>query len=227
MTLTLVAAYPLYANAANSNILTTPSFTPANGDILVAKLATWDTNTPITTTNTGSQTFNPVKVVAPGGFNQFCALYAATVSGSPGSMTVSTTAPINNSYHSMVLEQWAGGVLAATPAVNVTQTGSGVPSSSITTTAPNSIVTSVSGDANSKPPSGRLYLGSATEDGLQDGSTGSNSVSYFYYQSAASAGAQTVGMSAPLLQQWVLAAMEIKELAAAPPASFQGWGVPI
>jgi hypothetical protein len=228
MALLLVASYPVYANAQNAAILTTPSFTPSNGDILIVKLATWDTATTMGVTNTGSQTFNLIKNAAPGGFSQWCAIYAATVSGSPGSMTVSSTAPTATSYHSMVVERWSGGQLATTPATNATITGaSSPPNVTVTTTAANSVVTWASGDVNSSSPATRAYLSSATEDGLQDGSGGANGVTYFAYQTAATAGAQTVGMSAPTNQHWNIAAMEIQAASAPGPTPFQGWGVPM
>lgn len=216
MALALVASYPVYNLASTATTLTTASFTPTAGQVLVVKLMTWGTGPTMGAPTGGSQTYASVVTGNPGGFNVWVAIYSAVISGSPGSMTVSST-PSAACYHSMVVEQWSGAQLAATPA-SATTSGSGAPSATLTTTAPGSVVTWVSGDENSVSPATRAYLSSATEDGLMDGSTGSNSVAYFAYQSAGAAGAQTMGMSAPAGQAWTIAGMEVQAAAAALPA---------
>lgn len=212
MSPTLIASYAVYSNAQNSTTLTTPSFTPANGEVLVVKLATWSTTVSMSAPTGGAQTYDPAIVAAPGGFTPWAGIYVATVSGSPGSMTVSST-PSASSWHSMVVERWGTATIDATPAVNGTVSGVGAPSVTLTTTADNSVISTVSGDAQSNDPTGHAYLSSATEDGFSDGHVGSNGVTYFYYQQCGVAGAQTVGMSTPGGQKWALAAVEIKNAA--------------
>lgn len=209
MSPTLIASYAVYANAQNTNTLTTPSFTPANGEVLIVKLATWSTTTSMSAPTGGGQTYQSAVIAAPGGFNPWAGIYFATVSGSPGSMTVSST-PSASSWHSMVVERWGTATMDATPAVNSTISGVGAPSVTVTTTADNSVISTVSGDAQSNDPTGHAYLSAATEDGFSDGHVGSNGVTYYYYQSCGAAGAQTVGMSTPTGQKWALAAVEIK-----------------
>jgi hypothetical protein len=207
---TLVASYAVYANAQNANTLTTPSFSPANGEILIIKLATWSTTTSMSAPTGGGQTYQSAIIAAPGGFTPWEAIYFVNgVSGSPGSMTISST-PSASSWHGMVVERWSGATMDATPAVNGTINGTGAPSVTLTTTAANSVISTVSGDAQSNDPTGHAYLSSATEDGLQDGHVGSNGVTYYYWQNCGAAGSQTVGMSAPGGQKWALAAIEIK-----------------
>jgi hypothetical protein len=209
----LIASYQVLSGGANSNTLTTPSFTPANGEVIVVKMATWDTTVTMTPSG-GGQTYTARKTAAPGGFACWCAVHTATVSGSPGAMTVSATVTAS-SYHSMVVERWSNAALAATPASNVTINGSAggsgvtTPTSDLTTTAPNSIVSWVSADVNAINPATRAYRLSATEDGIYDGSGGSNSVQYHAYASVASAGTVVIGMTAPTGQNWVLAGIEI------------------
>jgi hypothetical protein len=70
-------------------------------------------------------------------------------------------------------------------------------------------------DWNAVDGASRAYSSSATEEGydFQSGVyTG-----YWAYQSAASAGAQTVGLTAPTGQAWAIAGIEIQDTAAAAP----------
>jgi hypothetical protein len=110
----------------------------------------------------------------------------------------------------MTVERWSSALLATTPATNSTITGNNTqPSATITTTANNSILTWVSTDDSSTDPATRAYLSSATEDGLADGHTSVSSVQYYAYQTAATAGSQTIGMSAPASQKWVMVGIEV------------------
>lgn len=206
---TLIASYPVYVLSQSAADIVSPSFTPSNGEIVVVKLSTWDTSSAMGTPSGGAQTYAPDQVSAPGGFNQWAGVFTMKVTGSPGAMTISST-PASSSVHSMVVERWGNAQLAASPATCSPINGSGTPSSTVTTTAPNSVVSWVSGDAQSRDPATRVYLSSATEDGLQDGHASFNGVAYFAWQAAATAGAQTVGLSSPGSQAWVVAGIEIQ-----------------
>ena len=213
---TLTASYFVQsATFGDTTTLSTPSFTPVNGEVIVVKVATWDSGTPSGAPSGGSLTYTQQVVGAPGGFNGYCAIYTAVVSGSPGSMTVTAAAPGSSCYHSMTVERWSGAQLATTPATNTPISGSGTPSATITSTADNSILTWVNVDENSRDPASRAYLSSATEDGLADGHAGTSSVHYYAYQTAATAGSQTIGMSAPLSQAWTMVGIEVLAAAAA------------
>lgn len=219
---TLTASYFAQSpTSGDSSTLSTATFTPATGEVIVVKAATWDTGTASGTPTGGGLTFTQRATGAPGGFAGYCTIFTAVVSGSPGSMSVTLSAPAGSCYHSMVVERWANAQLATTPAASSPISGgSGTPTATITTTADNSIVTWVNVDENSRDPSSRAYLSSATEDGLADGHSSVSSVHYYAYQTAATTGSQTIGMSAPLNQNWVMVGIEV--LAAAATASDTG-----
>jgi len=219
---TLVTSYFAQSvNTGDTSTLSTPSFTPNNGEVIVVKAATWDTGTPSGTPSGGGLTYTQQSVAAPGGFAGYCTIFTAVVSGSPGSMSVTLSAPGNSCYHSMTVERWSGAKVAPSPATNATIHGSGSPPSvTITTTAANSIITWANVDENSSDPAGRTYLSGATEDGLADGHVGVSSVHYYAYQTAASAGSQTVGMSTPANQNWTITGIEILAAASSPPGAF-------
>lgn len=207
----LTASYFVQQAPQGTAALTTPSFTPSNGEVLVVKLATWDTGVSLGTPTGGSQTYTSRIIVAPGGFRPWVGIYSAVVAGSPGAMTVSST-PSASCECSMVVERWSTASLAGTPATNsggTTNGGGSTPASTLTTTAADSILTWVSGDAQSVDPATRAYLGSATEDGLRDRHALSDGVDYHAYQSVAVAGSTSFGFSAPTGQTWCLAGMEV------------------
>jgi hypothetical protein len=219
---TLAASY--FAESAHfgdTTTLSTPSFTPANGEVIVVKAATWDSGTPSGTPSGGGLVYTQRATAAPGGFNGYATIFTTVVSGSPGSMSVTLSAPGSSANHSMVVERWTTAQLAGSPATSAPINGfGGPPSASITTTGANSIITWVAVDVGSADPTSRAYLSSATEDGLSDGHVGSNSVHYYAYQTAAVAGSQTLGMSAPS-QTWVMAGIEVKAAAVvASPSAF-------
>lgn len=207
--------------SGDSATLATPSFTPGAGEIIVVKAQTWDKGTPSGTPSGGSLTYTRQVTIAPGVFATYGTIFTATVGGSPGSTTITLSAPAGASYHSMVVERWSGAQLAATPATaSANYSSASAPSSTITTAANNSVVSWLNGDAQSVAPTGSgTYLSSATNDGLANGASASNSVQYYAWQSAATAGSQTFGMSAPTGQKWAMAAIEIQDSggAATPP----------
>jgi len=198
--------------AGDTSTLSTPSFTPSAGEVIVVKAATWDTSVTSGTPSGGSQTYTRYATGPTTGFFCYSTIFAATVTGSPGSMSVTLSAPSATSYHSMTVERWSSAQLAATPATNSVISGNGVASTTITTTAANSVITWVDTDDRSNTTVGRAYLSGATEDGLADGSGSTNSVHYYAYQSAATAGSQTMGMSTPNNQIWSIIGIEILDM---------------
>lgn len=205
---TLIASYFVQQNINATTPLTTPSFTPSNGEVIIVKLGTWDSGTSMGTPTGGSQTYTSRVIVAPGGFRPWVGIYTATISGSPGSMTISST-PSASARYSMTVERWSGATLAGTPVTNGTNGAPGSAQSTLTTSAANSIVSWVAGDAQSLDPATRAYLSSATDEGLRDGHSGANGVEYFAYQVATSAGSQSYGLSAPTGMQWCIAGIEV------------------
>lgn len=210
-----IATYQVYSAAADTTTLTSPSFTPSNGEFLVVKLTTWGTADGMNAPSGGSQTYSITGPSAPGGFSGWCAIYTATVSGSPGSMTVSAAvATANATRHSMVVERWpVGSSLGGTVVADCGGVSSNQ-SASLTAAGTNSNASWCAVDELSLDPTSRTYLLSATEDGIYDGHVGSNSVQYFAYASLTTAGAYSVGMSAPANQRWNLVGLEVKAAAA-------------
>ena len=227
----LITHYEVYSGGANNVTLTTPSFTPSNGEIIIVKLNTWDTANGMSAPTGGSQTYQAAPgAVAPGGFNGWVGIWVATISGSPGSMTVSSApATAGNTEHAMVVERWSNAKLAASP-VNTNGTGvNSLPQLALTTTATNSVISWVISDAQSIDPSTRAYLLSGVEDGLFDGHVGANGVFYFAYSGSGavtSAGSYTYGLSAPGGEIWVMAGVEILDNSLPAGATANPWGQP-
>lgn len=213
----LIASYLVASSLSGDNTaLVTPSFTPSNGELIVAKTQTWDKALASGAISGGGLTYTPRVTANSGSFNTYGRIDTTVVSGSPGSMTVTSAAPGVSSVHSMLVERWGSAQLAATPATNALNASSdGAPSSTITTVANDSIVSWLNGDAQSRDPAGRAYRSGATEEGLVDGHTLVNSVQYYAWQAAVTLGSQTYGMTAPSNQRWQLAAIEIQVAAAA------------
>jgi hypothetical protein len=227
---TLTNSYYVESNKdpGDTNTLVTSSFTPADGEVLVIKATTWDTAVTSGTPSGGGLTYTSQVTQAPGGTRSYVRIFTAVVGTSPGSMTVTLSAPSAQSYHSMCVERWSGAQLAATPVTNAANAGAqSAPSSTITTAAANSIVTWVCADNLARSPATRAYLSSATEDGLGDGSSQVSNVFYHAYQTAAAAGSQTYGLSTPSNMLWVLAAIEVQAsagVAASGPAPLPRYG---
>jgi hypothetical protein len=209
---TLVASYFLQSPiAGNSATLVTSSFTPADGEVIVVKAQTWDTGTAAGTPSGGSLTYTSRVVIAGGGFSTYGRIHTTTVGTSPGSMAVTLSAPAASSYHSMTVERWSGAQIAASPATHsALNAGASAPLDTITTVGTNSVVSWLNGDAQSVNPATAAYRSSATNDGLADGSSGTDGVMYYAYQTAAVAGSQTYGMTLPATQKWAMAAIEIQ-----------------
>ncbi|HSX07471.1 MAG TPA: hypothetical protein VLG11_01105 [Candidatus Saccharimonadales bacterium] len=226
---TLVASYfAASSTAGDSTSLATTAFTPANGEVIVVKATTWDTGTASGTPSGGGLTYTRQATAAPGGFNGYVTIFTTVVSGSPGSMTVTLSPPAASSYHAMVVERWSNAQLAATPAVSSPITGNSTDAlATITTTAANSIVTWADVDETSQNPDpgtggGHTYRSGAIEDGLADGHQSSASVQYFAYQTAASAGSQTIGLLTPTAQKWTMIGIEVQDASGGGPSTPPG-----
>jgi hypothetical protein len=216
--------------SGDSTALTAALTSVSVGDVVVVMAQTWDTGTAAGTPSGGSQTFTRQVTAAPGGFAGYATIFTATMAaGVASSFTLTLSAPAASSGHSMTVHRWTGATLAATPAtVTATYGGSGssAPSGSITLAAANSGISWCTNDANSVSPATDAYLSPApgTPDLLVNGSGGSDGVFRYTHQAAVSAGATTIGMSAPTTQKWVLCGVEIQAAAAAtgplPPALF-------
>lgn len=213
---TLAQSVEVDSTASNTTSLVTSAITVTNGDVLVIKVAAESNATGITTPTGGSQTYT---LRASDATASHCnvAIYTAVVSGSPGTVTVTVAFTSTPSWHSMVVERWTGAQLAGTPATNSTKVGTGAPSTTLTTVAAGSVVTWVNGDWNATAPGTPAYRSSATQDGRHDKST-SFYVAYYATQAAASAGSQTMGLTAPTGQTWSLLGIEVQDAGGGAPA---------
>lgn len=204
----VVTPYEVDSTAANTTSLVTPSFTPSNGEVIVIKVVSADIGFPTHgAASGGSQTYIS-RVHDTTASHCEVSIITAVISGSPGLMTI--TVPFSGSagWHSMVVERWGSAQLAGSPATTDTR-GTAAASATCTTAANNSVVSWCLGDWNAVSPATRAYRSSATEDGLHNKST-SFYVAYYAYQTAATAGAQTCGLTAPTGQQWTLAGIEVQ-----------------
>lgn len=185
----------------------------SNGDVIVVKATTWSNGTAMSTPTGGGQTFQPVQIAAPATFAGWSGTWVCTVAGSPGTFSISST-PAASSRNAMVVERWGSAFVDPTPAVfSTTQASAATMSTTLTTTAANSVISWSMSEENSRDPSGRTYTPSGTtEDGLLDGHVGSNSVQYFAYTAPiATAGATTVGISVPAGSlNWTASGVEVK-----------------
>jgi hypothetical protein len=212
---TPVAQYYAQISPQGTSPIVTASFTPSNGDWLVVTMDTWDSGSPLGAPSGGGLTYTAQVTNAPGGFNQWCAIYTAPVISSPGSMTVSST-PSVSLRGSICVHRFSAAQIAATPVTNKTNGFSSPAASTITPTAGTSLIPWTAGDASSVDPATRAYLASATQVGLRDDHAGANGVDYHAYQSSTGTGSQSYGLSAPTGMTWVIAAIEVQDSGGAP-----------
>lgn len=186
---------------------TTPSFTPAVGEVIIIKIIVENTTASLSApTNTGGFAVTQ-RVHDFSSSNCEVGIYSI-VPSSATSMTITAGVTGTGAVKSVVIERWSNAQLAATPATASTR-GSGAPSTTLTTTAANSVVSWACGDWGAIDGTSRAYRSSATEDNYDF--NGSAYTAYYAYQTAASAGSQTIGLTAPTGQTWNLLGVEIQD----------------
>lgn len=195
------------------------SITVGINDVIVVKAQTWDVGAAAGTPSGGSLTYTRRVTGSTSGFATYVTIFTATATSST-TFTLTLSAPASSSYHTMLVEVWPGATLAATPATATAKYSSaGLPSMTITTTGTGSAVTTASGDDQNIDPATRAYDSSGTGESVGDSHTGANTVQYYWYQQAATAGSQTVGMTAPTGQKWNMASLEIQAASSTTPVS--------
>lgn len=208
---TKIASYEVDSAGDNTNTLTTPAFTPDNGEIIIIKGTTWSTGQTLNTPTGGSLTYSRRVTGDFGGFSGYGTIWTTTVSGSPVGMTISV-APAVSCRHHIVVERWGSAKLGTPAVASGFYSGTlSLPDVVLNTEADSSALSWCSVDVQSVNPSTRTYLQSATEDGLFDGSGGSNTVMYFAEAIVGAAGAYHIGMSLPGGQRWTLVGIEIED----------------
>jgi hypothetical protein len=204
---TLDASTPaaVYQDANTLGSLSTASFTPPAGSVVVAKVTCGDANT-TAATPTGL-TFTSRANVGTSGASARSAIF--TAAGAGAAVTVSATFSGTGANHHLSVEVWTASQLATTPAVHTIVAGAGAPSDTLTTVAANSVVTWVNADWAAVNGTTRTYRSSAVET-IYHFVTGLDTV-YCAYQAAAAAGSQTYGLTAPVGQTFTMAAIEIQD----------------
>jgi hypothetical protein len=199
--------------AAIPTTLTTGSFTPAIGEIIVLKASTETEEVVMGTPSaTGGGITWTKQIENTSKSTSYGVIWTGTITAGGSTITMSMTTSnatglATSGVCSMTIERWAGAQLASTP-VTVAAVG-GSTTSTITTTAANSIVSYVDADWDAVVPTGKTYASSAIEDGFQDASP-STVVSYYAYQTAATAGSQTFGLTAPSGRKDTLLGIEVQ-----------------
>lgn len=209
---TLDASSPVavYNDTAANTSLVTASFTPPSGSIVVVKIVSGDAaQTHSTPTGTGLTFTSQANI----GSASNCRVSIWTATGAGAATTVSANFAGTAEARHLRVEVWTSTQLAATPAVHTLGTGSGAPSDSITTVAANSVVTWASGDWLAVDGTTRTFRSSAVETAYH--TNASQCTMYAAYQQAATAGAQTYGLTAPVGQKFAMAALEIQSSGAA------------
>lgn len=216
---TLANSFNVNCTAADLVTLVSPSFTPAIGDVIVVK-AVKENDNGVGFDNPFDTQGNSYTLRTNHSSVDHCQAWIWTaVAGAATSMTVSLPMIGSSTWRSMTVEQWTNAALAGTPAVNSTESGTGTPSATLTTTQDLSVVTWCNGDWSANDPSGRVYNSTSaapTEDGFHDKSGTGNYVAYYAYQNATSAGSQTFGLTSPGSQTWTMLGIEILDIASAP-----------
>lgn len=206
--------YQVDSAGADASTLTSPSFTPNPGEVIVVKCTTWSTGQTFGTPTATGLTFTQKAVIDPGGFAGYTTIFAATAPTTPVANSGISATPSASCRHTMVVERLTGAQLAVTPVtVTAAYSSASAPSVSFTTSADNSFVTFSIEDAQAVSPSTRAFIPTGTynavDEGLWDGSATTDGVFYFSYVQLGPAGTYTIGMSAPSTQKWVIAAMEV------------------
>jgi hypothetical protein len=207
---TLVASYEVDSGASrNTTALTTPSFTPSVGEIIVVKRMTEDSGSLYSGAPSGGSLTYTSRVSSS--VASQCAGDIYTAVGAGSSMTVTSGALGTASLHSMIVERWSNAQLAATPATasGTSAGGNSAANISIVTVASNSVVSACCGDWNGGNPTGRAYRSSATEDGLYDRSSSGDTVHFYFWHSAVTTGSQAVGFTTPTMR-WTALGIEVQ-----------------
>jgi hypothetical protein len=196
----------VFGDAAALTSLTTASFTPPTGSIIVVKTAASDAITTVPTPTATGVTFTSRANVGTNNASTRNAVFTGVGAGS--AITVTQTFTGTNGYRALTVEVWTSSQLATTPAVHTIVAGSGSPSDAVTTVAAGSVVTWTSGDWAAIDGTTRTYRSSASEVSYHR-AVGQYTI-YNAYQAAATAGSQTYGLSAPVGQTFTMVGLEIQ-----------------
>ena len=194
-------------NQGTTVTTTTASFTPAAGETILVKCYNDNPDAPnVNTISGGGLTYDLVHNESLANYSE-CWIYAADVGGtSPGAMTVSVTWTGTDGRHGIIVERYRN-TQKPTGLINTPIHGaSGAPSSTATTTVANSLISWVNTDWQSVPGSATYRANNVEIYRMVHALVTTSSA----YVVAATAGAYTLGQSAPTGQAWTLLAVELK-----------------
>ena len=221
---TLVNSYLTSITALNLTSLVSTSFTPNVGELIVVKAATADAATTVGTPSASGFTLGTVTSRVNNGVSGSStktALFTASVTASAAG-TITLTVAGSALPHMMVVERWSSAQLAGSPVVANTTTDATSPwTTAITTAAANSVISYICADWAAVSTAGVAFSGDTatpTQEQTAINVSGQYSV-YMLYQAAASAGSNTIGLSAPSGMTLNTAGIEIQDsggVAAAP-----------
>lgn len=204
----------VYGDTNALTSLTTASFTPPSGSIIVASVFSGDgLQTHGVPTGTGL-TFTLRATAGTATTTARVSLYTAV--GAGAATTVTETFGNVATSRGLGVTVFTGAQLAATPATHTVLGGSGAPTDTITTTGTDSRVLWLNCDwsaIDGTTPTLRAYRSSATE--LAYHFLSGQQTSYRAHQAALTPGAQTYGLTAPAGQSYTMAAIEIQASSAA------------
>lgn len=212
-------AFSDFKNSAVGGTLTSASFTPQAGDVIVVKAGT-ETSEPapggpayIITNNPTGGGLTYTKRISDDQTANWGSAYlwtAPAVSGG-SAMSVSLVGPTGSStYWAMEVEVWRGGQLAASPVIFDVQQNNVAPSTPVTTTQDNSVLSWGIVDWNGASGTA-VYRSGAIAEG-SDIRGGAVYNQYMAYQDCTTAGVQTVGMTSPGGQRPIIYGVEIQAL---------------
>jgi hypothetical protein len=212
MAVTLDASTPagVYNDSLGTTSLITAAFTPPNNSVLSAEVFGGDAGLTVTGVTASGLTFTSRINIGTAGTSMRVARFTAI--GAGASVTATATFGGSGDTRGLIVKVWSGAQLAASPATHSVLAGTGAPSDSLTTAANGSVVDWISCDYNGIDPTGHTYRSSATEVALH---SPAGNTEYSAYQSAATAGAQTYGLTAPVGQSFTMASIEIQASGAA------------
>lgn len=182
------------------------------GDIVVCKIISEDSGSvPTAVTDVGTQlTWTQRATTGAVASREYAMIYTATVSAGVTSIQTSFNTSNNVNCRASITNVWRGAQLAGTPATNATKTGSGAPSATVTTVAADSMVDWICGDWN-VGTGAATYRSSAVEE-FRRAITSPSAIMQYEgaHQTAAVAGSQTIGLSAPGSQLWAMLGIEVQ-----------------
>ncbi|MCO7195386.1 hypothetical protein, partial [Pseudonocardia sp. McavD-2-B] len=219
---TLVATYTAELVGGT---MTTESFTPDPGELLVVKALAGHSLATLGAPAGGDLTYT--SAATPVTLASYCPIRidTARVGSSPAPMTVSVAVTNGGSYSpSLIVERWAGAHLDSPPATNNVRTGTTAQTMNpiVQATEGGSVITWAAGDWQAVSGGTPTYRSGAVANFEKRNSA----VNYWSAtQGVETAGGNFVGMSAPSGQKWSLLAVELLPVGeTGPPTEETGTG---